>query len=108
MSGNDYIEANRKHWDESVPIHVASSTYRVDEFLSTRKGRLKPIELEEVGDVRGKSLLHLQCHFGLDTLSWAMEGAAVTGIDFSKPAIEQARRLAGETGIDARFVHSDV
>ncbi len=105
---DERVEANRKHWDESVPIHVASKTYDVERFLATGKGRLKSIELEELSDVRGRSLLHLQCHFGLDTLSWAMEGANVTGIDFSEPAIEEARRLAGETGLDARFVVSTV
>ena len=105
---DERMEANRKHWDESVRVHVASKTYDVERFLSARKGRLKPIELEELGDVRGRSLLHLQCHFGLDTLSWAMEGANVTGIDFSEPAVKEARRLAGETGLDARFVVSNV
>lgn len=107
MTMDERVEANRKHWDEAVPIHVASTTYDVANFGKGR-GRLKPVELEEVGDVRGKSLLHLQCHFGLDTLSWAMEGARVTGADFSEPAIEAARKLAEEHGIDARFVVSDI
>ena len=66
------------------------------------------MELDEVGDVRGKTLLHLQCHFGLDTLSWAREGAIVTGVDFSKPAIETARALASETGVNARFIVSEI
>jgi SAM-dependent methyltransferase len=69
---------------------------------------LHELELGEVGDVAGKSLLHLQCHFGLDTLSWARLGASVTGLDFSSVAIEEARRLATELSIDARFVESDL
>ena len=69
---------------------------------------LSRVELEEVGDVGGRSLLHLQCHFGLDTLSWARLGATATGVDFSGPAIEIARSLSAETGIPARFVQSNV
>ena len=104
---NEYTEANRRHWDEVVPIHLASEMYDVASFKAG-KSKLKPVEFAELGDVRGKTLLHLQCHFGLDTLSWAREGAIVTGIDFSERAIEAARALASETGIDARFVLSDV
>ena len=101
------MEVNRQHWDECVPIHVRSEMYDVAAFKSG-ESKLKPVEREELGDVRGKTMLHLQCHFGLDTLSWAREGAIVTGIDFSQPAIEQARALAAECGIDARFMQSNV
>ncbi len=101
------IKANRRFWDEAVPYHLASKDYDVASF-GPGKGRLKGIELEEVGDVRGKSLLHLQCHFGLDTLSWAMEGAQVTGMDFSEPAIDAARNLAKKHRIEAEFLVSDV
>ena len=104
---NEYTESNRRHWDEITPVHAASDFYDVASFKAG-KSKLKPIELEELGDVRGKTLLHLQCHFGLDTLSWAREGATVTGIDFSVPAIETARSLAAETGIEARFLVSDI
>ena len=69
---------------------------------------LYPLLVSEVGDVAGKDLLHLQCHFGLDTLAWARRGARVTGIDISERGIEQARLLAAETGLDGRFVVSDV
>ena len=104
---NEYTESNRRHWDEITPVHAASDFYDVASFKAG-KSKLKPIELEELGDVRGKTLLHLQCHFGLDTLSWAREGATVTGIDFSEKAIETARSLAAETGIETRFVQSDI
>jgi SAM-dependent methyltransferase len=80
----------------------------VREFREGRS-KLKPVELSEVGDVRGKALLHMQCHFGLDTLSWARhEGALVTGADFSAPAIDAARALAADCGIDGRFIVSDI
>ncbi len=103
---DEYLETNRRHWDEVVPIHVASEMYDVAAFKAG-KSKLKP-EREELGDVRGKTLLHLQCHFGLDTLSWAREGAIVTGADFSAPALAAARALATELGIEARFVLSDL
>src|SRR5438132_275242 len=86
---------------------MASALYDVAAFKAG-KSRLKPVEREELPDVRGNSLLHIQCHFGLDTLCWAREGAIVTGIDFSQNALEAARALADECGIDARFIHSDV
>jgi len=104
---NEYFEANRRHWDELVPIHQRSGYYDVDGFRAG-KSSLHPLEREELGDVRGKSLLHLQCHFGLDTLSWAREGAIITGVDFSEPAIDAARALAVECGIEARFIVSDI
>jgi SAM-dependent methyltransferase len=102
-------ETNRRNWDERVAVHLADRTgfYAVERF---RRGgdTLMPIEAGEIGDVGGKRLLHLQCHFGLDTLSLARRGAAVTGLDFSAPAIETARKLADETGLAARFVHANV
>jgi 2-polyprenyl-3-methyl-5-hydroxy-6-metoxy-1,4-benzoquinol methylase len=103
------IAANRAMWDERVPIHVASDFYRVDDFRSgLQRLAVRPFEVDELGDVDGRSLLHLQCHFGLDTLSWARLGALVTGLDFSGPAVEAARRLAGEIGVDADFVQADL
>ncbi len=96
---NKHVKTNRELWDALTPIHVASEFYDVEGF---KRGNctLDPIEVEEVGDVAGKSLLHLQCHFGLDTLSWARRGAEVTGVDFS----EKARQLASELNIPAEFV----
>ena len=98
---------NLAHWDEVTPHHVASPMYRTDDF---RKGEivLDPVVRDAIGEVAGQRLLHLQCHFGLDTLSLARMGAAVTGLDFSPVAIEQARALATEAGIDATFICSDV
>jgi len=101
------MTVNRRKWDESVPLHVVSPSYDVPSFLRGRS-TLRPLEIREMGTVRGKTLLHLQCHFGLDTLSWSRRGASVTGVDFSLPAIEAARRLARRAGITARFIQSNV
>jgi SAM-dependent methyltransferase len=86
---------------------VGSAFYDVEGFRAGASTLLS-FELDEVGDVAGRSLAHLQCHFGLDTLSWARQGARVTGLDFSEPAIEAARALAGEVGVDAEFVVASV
>ena len=103
-----YRATNRELWDELTDIHVGSDFYAVDEFKAIEGPRLDAFEMEEMGDVAGKTLLHLQCHFGLDTLSWARLGARVMGVDFSPKAIDAARKLATETGIDARFVLSEL
>ena len=104
---DEFVEANRRLWNEWTAINAASEFYDVESFK--RGGvRLRPYELEEVGDVTGKDLLHLQCHFGLDTLSWARLGANVTGADFSSEGIETARKLAAELGLSAEFVCSDL
>jgi SAM-dependent methyltransferase len=86
-----------------TPIHVRSNTYAVDEFKKV-KDSLHEIEVRELGDVSGKSLLHLQCHFGLDSLSWAVRGAKVTGTDFSNKAIVYAKTLSQEIGVPAAFL----
>src|ERR1700758_140402 len=95
------------HWNEVTSHHVVSPMYRTEDF---RRGEivLDPVVRDAIGDVSGKRLLHLQCHFGLDTLSLARMGASVTGLDFSPAAIEQARALAAEAGIDANFICADV
>ena len=99
---------NRDMWDESVPIHVASDGYAVKEFLEGQTV-LHDRDIQEMGDVQDQTLLHLQCHFGLDTLSWARLGATVTGLDYSEPAIDAARDLAAQAGIDdASFVLSEL
>ena len=102
-----YFEANRKMWDEFAKVHIDSKTYETKGFLEGQT-TLKSIELEELGDVQGKTLLHLQCHFGLDTLSWAREGAKVTGVDFSGEAIRLARELTEKTNLDAKFIQSNI
>lgn len=101
------IEINREAWDRRTGLHVASDFYDVEGFLGGACA-LKEIELGLLGDVAGKSLLHLQCHFGLDTLSWARRGAAAIGVDFSPAAIAKANELRDQTGLDVEFVCADV
>ncbi|HYJ61290.1 MAG TPA: methyltransferase domain-containing protein [Actinomycetota bacterium] len=108
----DEIADNRRLWDAWTAIHTAGSFYDVQRFRDDPADvRIEAWERDEVGDVTGTTLLHLQCHFGLDTLSWARLGAArVTGVDFSEPAIAFARELAAETGLGdrSRFLVSDI
>ena len=101
------IHANQLAWNEWAGLHVGSKFYDVEGF-KTGKCSLLSIERGEIGDVSGKSLLHLQCHFGMDTLSWARLGARVTGVDFSVKAIEIARSLSRETGISGEFIQSNI
>ena len=110
MSGSEwqaYFEKNRNVWNTLAPIHAASKFYDVASFRAG-KCSLFHVERNEVGDVRGKKLLHLQCHFGMDTLSWARLGADVVGVDFAEEAISRAERLAAELGIPARFLCCNV
>jgi SAM-dependent methyltransferase len=104
---DEYKKANLDLWNEWTPIHAASEFYDVDGFKAG-KTSLNPLEIGELGDVAGKTLLHLQCHFGLDSLSWRRLGAEVTGVDFSDQAIALARAISQEIGVDADFVCSDI
>lgn len=103
----DYLATNKKAWDKRTKVHIESKFYDVDSFISG-KSSLNDIELNEVGEVEGKSLVHLQCHFGLDTLSWARLGAKVTGVDLSQESISKAKSLAESLSLDANFICSDV
>lgn len=104
---NEYFDTNRRHWDERAGIHPSTDFYDVTGFLDGNCA-LNPLEVAEMGDVSGKKLLHLQCHFGLDTLSWARRGAEVTGIDFSERGIAEARELAAKAQLPARFLQTAV
>jgi SAM-dependent methyltransferase len=102
---------NRKLWDAWTAIHTSGRFYDVQRFRDDAgDNRIDPWERREVGDVEGKRLLHVQCHFGLDTLSWARLGARVTGVDFSGPAVAFAQTLAAEVGLSevSRFLVSNV
>ena len=98
----DPIEMNRRNWDERAAIHARDATgfYPLDRFRAGESA-FQGIEAAELGDVRGKRVLHLQCHIGLDTLRLARLGAVATGLDFSGAAVNAARRLAEETGLKA-------
>lgn len=105
----DWRAVNRANWDERVPIHLAAPSYDLGP-LRAGQGRLNPIEEAELRPVAGQRVLHLQCHFGRDTLTLAQRGAEVVGLDFSAPAIAAARALAAELGLAdrARFVEADL
>lgn len=98
---------NRETWNKKVAIHKKSDFYDLENF---KKGNssLNVFELDALGDVGGKSLLHLQCHFGQDTLSWQRMGAVSTGVDISDEAIKLARELNAELNLDAKFVCCNV
>jgi 2-polyprenyl-3-methyl-5-hydroxy-6-metoxy-1,4-benzoquinol methylase len=104
---DNYLTTNQRHWNDVTPQHVASESYDVASFKAGGN-TLRSVELDELGNVAGRSLLHLQCHFGMDTLSWARRGADVTGVDFAQKAVETARSLAAELGIKAEFICSNV
>nr|WP_253820893.1 class I SAM-dependent methyltransferase [Vibrio sp. 99-70-13A1] len=103
----NYLDVNKEAWDKRTKVHIESDFYDVESFVGG-KCSLNPIEKSQLGDVDGKSLLHLQCHFGQDTLSWARLGAKVTGVDLSPDAIKQAISLKNSMGLNANFVESDV
>src|SRR3954469_10522902 len=102
-----YFEANKKLWNDWTLLHETSDDYDLEGFRREPMS-LRSLELAEVGDVAGKSLLHVQCHFGKDTLSWAKLGATVTGADFSENSVALARSLSEELQIPATFVLSNV
>lgn len=102
-----YFESNKSLWNQKTAFHKDSDFYNLKDFKAG-KSSLNSIELEELGDVNGKSLLHLQCHFGMDTLSWARLGAKATGVDLADEAIELAQSLNDDLGLDAEFICSNI
>ncbi|MEI7745935.1 MAG: class I SAM-dependent methyltransferase [Actinomycetota bacterium] len=102
-----WLRENLASWDARVAVHAKSDFYDLQGFLAGRS-TLEPYEPALLGDVSGLDLVHLQCHFGLDSLSWARLGARVTGLDFSPAAIHKAREIAELAGLDARFVEAEV
>ena len=103
----NYFEANKELWNQRTTVHKDSSFYDVPSFMQG-KNSLTPIELNELGDVSGKKILHLQCHFGMDSLSLARMGAEVTGVDLSDEAIAEARHLNDQLGLNAKFICCNV
>lgn len=107
MQKSDYLKANKKWWDTVTPIHTKSKLYNLASFKSG-KTSLEKTEIIELGSmVKGKTLLHPMCHFGMDTLSWARKGAVVTGVDLSDIAIKYAKQLSKEINIPSTFIVSD-
>ena len=103
----NYFEVNKDTWNQKVGIHAQSVMYKMDAFKSGETS-LMPYELKALGDVKGKSLLHLQCHFGQDTLSWSRMGAKVVGVDLSDEGVKLAKQLNDELKLDADFVCCNV
>lgn len=104
---NNYLNVNKEAWNKKTAFHVGSSFYDIPSFISG-KSSLNNIELELLGDITGKKILHLQCHFGQDTLSLGRMGAHVTGVDFSDAAIDKANELSHTIGVPGRFICCDV
>lgn len=104
------LRANRRMWDEMAAIHAGgSASYPVARLKARqRRERWRRHMLDDLGPVRGKSVLHLQCHIGMRTLWWASRGARATGVDFSPRAIREARALSEASGIPARFIEANV
>ncbi len=106
-SNSAAIDANRALWDEWAAIHADGDWYDVDAVRAGAE-KLRSYEIDEVGNVTGRTMLHLQCQIGTDSIAWARRGAKVTGVDFSPVAVQIARSLAADVGTDAQFVCSDV
>ncbi|MBI3137696.1 MAG: class I SAM-dependent methyltransferase [Sphingobacteriales bacterium] len=104
---NPYFEANKKLWNQRTLVHKESSFYNREGFVKGEQA-LTPIELGELTNVAGKKMLHLQCHFGMDSLDWARRDVRVTGVDLSDEAIKEARQLNEELGMEARFICCNV
>ena len=102
-----YFEDNKKSWNKRTAVHKDSAFYDLDSFKAG-KSSLNKIELEEVGDVKGKTLLHLQCHFGMDTISWEREGANCVGVDLSDEAINLAKEINNELKLNTEFICCNV
>ncbi len=110
MTNDQHFDDNRANWDDRVPIHLEGDVYDLDGLVANPDQLSSIVEgdREHLGNVSGKSLVHLQCHIGTDTLSWAKLGATVTGLDFSAASLAAARDLADRLGVDARFVEANV
>ncbi|NJX16605.1 class I SAM-dependent methyltransferase [Tamlana crocina] len=106
-NNKQYFETNRQTWNQKVKVHAQSDMYNLEAFKQG-KSSLMPYELEALGDVNGKSLLHLQCHFGQDTLSWSRMGATCTGVDISDEGIQLAKQLNDELQQNVQFVCCNV
>jgi 2-polyprenyl-3-methyl-5-hydroxy-6-metoxy-1,4-benzoquinol methylase len=105
----DYVEVNRANWDSRVSHHV--SGYDLDSFRSdsAHLSHVVQFDLPRLGSIAGLDVVHLQCHIGTDTLSLARLGAkSVTGLDFSRPALEVATRLAADCGAEIDYVESEL
>jgi SAM-dependent methyltransferase len=107
VEAKDYININKETWNDKVDVHFNSEFYDMKGFMNG-KSTLNDIELELLGDVNGKKVLHMQCHFGQDTMTFSRMGAFATGVDFSEKAIEKAREINQNLGLNATFICCDI
>ncbi len=107
MEEKNYIEINKQSWNKKTDVHLTSDFYDLDGFLKGNTS-LNDIEIKLLGDIKGKSILHLQCHFGQDTISLARLGANVTGVDLSDNAISKAKELAQKCNVNTKFICCNV
>lgn len=103
----NYLEINKEAWNNRVDIHVQSKLYNLDALLNGELS-LPSLDVKLLGNIQGKKVLHLQCHFGMDTISLARLGAEVTGVDFSEKAIQKAEELSQKLQINTNFICSDI
>lgn len=107
MPEDKYVTINRASWNNRTESHLKSEFYDLDGFLKG-KTSLNDIEINLLGEIKGKKILHLQCHFGQDSISLSRLGAHVTGVDFSDKAIESAKQIAKKTQSDTTFICCDI
>ena len=107
MEESNYLKTNKESWNKRTDVHMESDFYDLPSFLKGNTS-LNEIELNLLGDLKGKKILHLQCHFGQDTISLQRMGAQVTGVDLSDMAIKRAKELAVKTDADTSFICCDV
>lgn len=107
MNTKDYLEKNRAAWNQRTISHIESDFYDQQSFLEGRNS-LNPFELDLLEEVKGKKILHLQCHFGQDSISLSRMGADVTGVDLSDQSIAEAKKAAAQVGTNTRFFQNDV
>lgn len=107
LTAENYKEINRTAWNSRTPIHLESEFYNLNGFLNGDNS-LNEIELNLLGEIQGQSILHLQCHFGQDSLSLSRLGAKVTGMDISDQAISKAKQLAKDLQLDTKFICCDI
>lgn len=103
----DYISVNKQTWNNKTDVHIASEFYDVQSFIEG-KSTLNDIELNLLGDIKGKKILHLQCHFGQDTMSFSRMGAKATGVDLSDKAIDRAKEFTEKLNLDTQFICCDI
>lgn len=106
-ASENYLNINRESWNKRTEVHIGSDFYDMESFLAGRSS-LNAIELDLMGDVKGKKILHLQCHFGQDSISLARMGAEVVGVDLANKAIDHAHELAEKLNANARFICCDI